>query len=658
MPPLRRTIIAVVCAAGAGAQSLVYLRVFTDLQVLVPLMVAALGGAAAGLVTRRSGRLVALASACAGPFVLTGAPVAQLAEGLWLGWIRLLTIGLPAPVSGDLVATPILITATAAFAATITALRGGSGRALVVLATAFGVGLLLSASGPGEGVPLMGAAVVVLVVLLRVGPAPGRLRWAVWTVTVVTAGASGLVSAGGHDRFDPRTLVAPPPLDLGNLANPLARVRPQVCEEEPAGLFTLEIDGPVLARIRLVTLDHYDGITWTVGERFHVPGVRLGRGEGDPYRLRVTVTGLTGPFLPLAGQPERLSFTGAAPVLVEFADGTDTVVVDPPLRSGARYEVTVSHEAEVRPGDFLALPADTGPWLAKHAKEMTEGATTPWEQAVALEEKLKAERACADGAPAGHTLPALRRFLLDGAGGTVEQHAAAFALLARSLGLPSRVAVGYLLGEPVGGLHQVRNRDAHAWPEVYFEERGWVPFDAADGDLTPPRPTDPPPVSPPETHQPPPPPLPGGSQTGGRQVPWISVVLVATLLAVLALWVVVVTVTRLVRRLLRARGTPHRRVLGAWRESLDRLAEAGVVVRRSQTPLETIGGAPVTTPNPGRLADLVTRVQFSVGETTAVEAERAWILARRLAKDLRDVRPLPRRLLASLDPRLFWRSWR
>jgi hypothetical protein len=61
------------------------------------------------------------------------------------------------------------------------------------------------------------------------------------------------------------------------------------------------------------------------------------------------------------------------------------------------------------------------------------------------------------------------------------------ALLARVVGIPSRVAVGYTYGDRIDGqrdgrrLWEVTGRDAHAWPELYFESVGWVPFEPTPG---------------------------------------------------------------------------------------------------------------------------------------------------------------------------------
>jgi len=69
-------------------------------------------------------------------------------------------------------------------------------------------------------------------------------------------------------------------------------------------------------------------------------------------------------------------------------------------------------------------------------------------------------------------------FLTTGKRGYCVQFASSMALLARSLDIPARVAVGFLPGRQLGDdSYQITLRDAHAWPELYFEGVGWVRFE-------------------------------------------------------------------------------------------------------------------------------------------------------------------------------------
>jgi len=65
--------------------------------------------------------------------------------------------------------------------------------------------------------------------------------------------------------------------------------------------------------------------------------------------------------------------------------------------------------------------------------------------------------------------------------GYCEQFAGTFAALARAVGLPSRVAVGFTPGVAENGTYVVRGRNAHAWPEVWFDRLGWVSFEPTPG---------------------------------------------------------------------------------------------------------------------------------------------------------------------------------
>jgi len=74
-------------------------------------------------------------------------------------------------------------------------------------------------------------------------------------------------------------------------------------------------------------------------------------------------------------------------------------------------------------------------------------------------------------------------FLFDVKIGYCEQFATAETLMLRSLGIPARLATGYSTGDydPVLDQSVVRERDAHAWVEVWFPDHGWVPVDPSPG---------------------------------------------------------------------------------------------------------------------------------------------------------------------------------
>lgn len=71
-------------------------------------------------------------------------------------------------------------------------------------------------------------------------------------------------------------------------------------------------------------------------------------------------------------------------------------------------------------------------------------------------------------------------FLFDSKKGNCQHFASAFAVLCRSIGIPCRLVSGFAPGtyNPITDYHEIRVSDAHAWVEVYFQDHGWVPFDA------------------------------------------------------------------------------------------------------------------------------------------------------------------------------------
>lgn len=90
---------------------------------------------------------------------------------------------------------------------------------------------------------------------------------------------------------------------------------------------------------------------------------------------------------------------------------------------------------------------------------------------------LNAAATPADADPVEH-------FLYTSQEGYCDLFASAMALAARSMGLPSRVAIGYLLNmesPDQDGFYIARQRDYHMWAEIYFEGVGWIPFDATAG---------------------------------------------------------------------------------------------------------------------------------------------------------------------------------
>jgi transglutaminase-like putative cysteine protease len=129
---------------------------------------------------------------------------------------------------------------------------------------------------------------------------------------------------------------------------------------------------------------------------------------------------------------------------------------------------------------YLQLPDDLPGRVARKAIEVAGSEDTPYDQAVAVERYLRTFPSDFDvpAPPAGRD--AIDYFLFETQRGYFDYHASAMAVLLRALGVPVRVATGYVV-DPLqrDGLtdsFQLTQKQAFAWPEVYFPGIGWVEF--------------------------------------------------------------------------------------------------------------------------------------------------------------------------------------
>jgi transglutaminase-like putative cysteine protease len=161
--------------------------------------------------------------------------------------------------------------------------------------------------------------------------------------------------------------------------------------------------------------------------------------------------------------------------------------------SGLKYSVT-TRTATPTPAQLPAkakLPASLKPYLAyagpnrqallQRARAITAGATTRLSQAEALENYFT-QPGNFTYTLRGNLPSSVLEFLTTNKKGFCQQFAFAMAVLARLLDIPSRIAVGYTAGTPIGHhTWQVTTADAHAWPELYIPGAGWLRFEPTPG---------------------------------------------------------------------------------------------------------------------------------------------------------------------------------
>ncbi|WP_433386272.1 transglutaminaseTgpA domain-containing protein [Micromonospora sp. KLBMP9576] len=537
-------------------------------------------------------------------------------------------------------------------------------------------------------------------------------------VVVGLAALLGPLVAGQVDGrpVDPRRYVEPPRVETLD-ENPLIRISGWALNprQQLLDVRTYRSGGPVTAPepgaapapggadppvpIRLAVLSDYDGVTWRVGATYRNAGRILPATAPAPdstvetVRQEITVAGLSGRLLPAVATPREV--TGAR---VAYDPSTGTLIRPEGLVPGLRYTVSSALEspdgnllgtADVPAGEEVARVlrvADGVPEPVRRlAAQLAESNGAPYARAAAVEQFLAEHYRLVADAPSGHAYPNLGFFLFGprdagGQRGTSEQFAAAFAVLGRLTGLPTRVVVGFR----AAGDGPVRAGDAYAWPEVLFEGLGWVPFDPLprpDEEPRPveedfrPAPDDPPPSEVPEptvepTATPEPVAGPGGPAGGGgpSRALLVGGGTGGMLLLVVAALLVLLLMRRALTRGRLERGDPGQRIAGAWREVTDALRLAGRPVRgdlsatevavharravaeaRAGTAGHPAGGGDLEA-GVDELAGLLNQTAFAPGTASAQQAARAATTAGDYVAALRAARPWWRRLLWSVRP--------
>ena len=283
------------------------------------------------------------------------------------------------------------------------------------------------------------------------------------------------------------------------VVSPLVEIRSRLTTRSELGLFRVNADAA--AYWRLTTLPEFDG------ETFRLPARSLERVDGDTgaliddatlpvarIRQQIQLLALGGKLVPVAADPiQAEGFSAGQPIDLRLNRDTNTLVTPDDMLAGDLFTV-VSAAAVLTPDVlaaatssaapdpiFLELPADLPDEVARLAVEVTEGAVGTYGRARALQDWFRSEFDYSLEVQRGHGSSAIESFLAERVG-YCEQFSATFAVMARSLGIPSRVAVGFTPGVlEEEGWFTVRGKNAHAWPEVWFDGIGWVLFEPTPG---------------------------------------------------------------------------------------------------------------------------------------------------------------------------------
>ena len=439
----------------------------------------------------------------------TVAAVRALWQGLTTGWRQALGTVLPMAPDPRVQVTVSALVWLGCLLAAESALRGRSALTPVLAPTAvFVLALLAGATGPGSDAPEAVALVLLSGILMvpaspvaapadaRAGThvRPGRRRTAIRLasglavvgIAAAVAGLAGPRLGYAHARTPVAPRLAPPPAPA-SAVSPLDEVSAWSASPGTV-LFSVRMSLP--QNLRLAVLDRFNGQDWTSDAGYLPTGSRVPAPPGpSPTSLtvsqQITIETLSTAWLPTVARPAAVTGTT---VDVDPADGQLLTVGG--TRPGLAYQVvsqvpqySVAQLRDAVPADdaaaqaALSLPPGAPAVIDQSAQQATVGAGFPYQQAARLAAWLRSRFRYVPSAAPGHTYGHIAYFLGTSHLGTSEQFAAAYALMARSLGLPSRVVVGFRPGAlSAGGVRVITGADVLVWPEIDFQGLGWVPF--------------------------------------------------------------------------------------------------------------------------------------------------------------------------------------
>jgi hypothetical protein len=402
----------------------------------------------------------------------------------------------------------------------------------------------------------------------------------------------------------------------------------------PESIEVLQVrtDAGAAPYLRATTLSRFEGGVWEPDRVRTVPldsELGLGRVAVGPdiriaeYTTSVEVMNLASVWLPVSFPAVEVSGLDGRWAAVPY---NRTVISQSGSTQGQSYEVIANVPRptleQIRLSsaggpdlrdETTELPEDTPQIIIDLAAEVTAGAENDYDRLIAMQRwfrggefRYSLDAPVEDGFD-GSGAEAVARFLEVREGYCIH-FASAFALMARSLHMPTRIVVGYLPGvattdftEGSGTVYSVSSSLLHAWPEVYFDNIGWVQFEPTAGlgvptayapaSSLPGDPDDPANATPgatpaptssasanPNTLNPRDEALPGTPLAGSNPLPTLSVVLLILLL---------LTLPFLVREVRRRQLTAAGRggdAAAAWTIVQDAAIDVGIAVPASESP--------------------------------------------------------------------------
>lgn len=300
----------------------------------------------------------------------------------------------------------------------------------------------------------------------------------------------------------------PPPAVFGRGINPMLELGQNLRRNGTTTAVTYTTGLPEAPYLKVATLRDFTGKTWKPGlsQSFGAPegvdaitsDIKVERASTTITVRQLRTTMLPVPY-PMAAEPTGLEGSWRRGLGLTMSSRDDDT-------RGQKYSVT---SLDIQPTatqmrtlplpssrilvqEELKLPGKVPAIIEDTARRVTEDATNQYDEVIALQDYLRNDGSFAysETAPVadgydGNGMEVVGKFLKKKSGYCVH-FSSAMAVMARTLGIPSRIAVGYAPGSVVGvrdgqNQYEATSDDLHAWPEIYFEGVGWIGFEPTPG---------------------------------------------------------------------------------------------------------------------------------------------------------------------------------
>ncbi|MFC6149170.1 MULTISPECIES: transglutaminaseTgpA domain-containing protein [Mumia] len=409
-----------------------------------------------------------------------------------LGLVVLAVMMIPATLLAGDVRPGVFVIGAAAYAGLLVVTRHDDARSW---------GPQVPGVGVGSADPLDTAVAHLRGAIPAIGIGLGAIAVALVVPLLAPAASQDLFSGGGDGSGS------------GNgsgLANPILDMRRNLRGQSNDVMVTVQAEPgtPAPRYLRLATLQTVGERGWSLGDRVGagqqlgddlpaIPGLNPGVRTSTLRYAAAVAPGFDSFWLPHIYAPTALRVddpegieinrsmlditrTGRLGSFAGETYGFDAQIVRP-----TESELRIAPASTLTMSAFVELPAATPDVVQERAEEVTAGATNDFDRVEALQRWFRRDGGFEYSleAGSGSGMETIESFLTDDRVGYCEQFATAMAMMARSLGIPARVSIGFLAGEPGRAPRswQFRGTDMHAWPEIYFAGIGWVGFEPTPG---------------------------------------------------------------------------------------------------------------------------------------------------------------------------------